>query len=110
MPRGFLRLLRPALPSPRRQERDDKGRALGVERLFALHGEGASGRANNAPGVIRRKVEVEQAVAEAGLVVVVALGLRGGDDYRFKYVKSREYQLHGAASALLIHQLLVPFV
>ncbi|MEX2042218.1 MobH family relaxase [Pseudomonas aeruginosa] len=26
--------------------------------------------------------------------------------YRFKYVKSREYQLHGAASALLIHQLL----
>ncbi|RRI98900.1 hypothetical protein EIM04_31875, partial [Pseudomonas aeruginosa] len=23
-------LLRPALPSPRRQERDDKGRALGV--------------------------------------------------------------------------------
>ncbi|HBP5399863.1 hypothetical protein IPC41_29660 [Pseudomonas aeruginosa] len=26
-------LLRPALPSPRRQERDDKGRALGVNRL-----------------------------------------------------------------------------
>lgn len=26
--------------------------------------------------------------------------------YRFKYVKAREYQLHGAASALLIHQLL----
>ncbi|MEZ7170046.1 MobH family relaxase, partial [Pseudomonas aeruginosa] len=26
--------------------------------------------------------------------------------YRFKYVKSREYQLHSAASALLIHQLL----
>jgi len=29
----------------------------------------------------RPQVEVEQAVAEAGLVVVVALGLRGGDDF-----------------------------
>src|SRR3546814_4762700 len=29
----------------------------------------------------RPQVEVEQAVAETGLVVVVALGLRGGDDF-----------------------------
>ena len=39
----------------------------------------------------RPQVEVEQAVAETGLVVVVALGLRGGDDFDLARVQPEAF-------------------
>lgn len=46
----------PSSPPPSRADpgRTPPRRRITAWRLFALHGEGASGRANNAPGVIRR--------------------------------------------------------